>query len=99
MYEPSVDHEYDYTKVEKTNKPAAPAEDLEYDYAKTDDVKSAINSLPVKGNHYQNQDISNQNASKKTTEKKEPEKDNDGGPLYETLDNDTVPVYQTLEEE
>ena len=101
LYEPSGDHEYDYAKVEaENNKPAAPADDLEYDYAKSDEIKSAVNRLPVKYNHYHNPNVNNQNASTNAREKKETgEKENDAGSLYQVLENDTGPVYQTLDEE
>lgn len=99
MYEPSDDHEYDYAKVQQNNKPAAPAGDLEYDYAKSDEVKSAVNRLPVKSNHYHNPNINKEDASTKTSEKKETENENDAGPVYQTLEDDTGPLYQTLDEE
>ncbi len=98
LYEPGDDHEYDYAKVEQRNKPTPSLEELEYDYAKSNDIRSSVQLLPVKSNEYDKPNINDQNTSTNTNEVKETEKENDAGPLYETLDDDTGPVYQTLEE-
>ena len=97
LYEPGGDHEYDYAKVEQKNKPAPPSEEQEYDYAKSDDIKSAVQRLPVRGNAYQDTVIKNKNAATNANEDKET--GNDAGPLYQTLEDETAPVYQTLESE
>ncbi|CAB4016798.1 Hypothetical predicted protein, partial [Paramuricea clavata] len=97
LYEPGGDHEYDYAKVEQKSKPAPPSEELEYDYAKTDDIKSAVQRAPVRGNAYQDTVIKNKNTATDANEDKET--GNDAGPLYQTLEDETAPVYQTLESE
>jgi hypothetical protein len=102
LYEPGDDHEYDYAKVEQKNNPTPSSKELEYDYAKSNDIRSSVQLLPVKSNEYNKPNINDQNTSSNTStntnEVKETEKENDAGPLYETLEDETGPVYQTLEE-
>ena len=99
LYEPGGDNEYDYATVDKNDKPEPPSNELEYDYATNDDINSAVQRNPVKGNEYQEQNSTNKNISNNMKEDKGTGKDNEAGPVYQTLEDDAGPVYQTLEDE
>ena len=94
LYETVDDRKSGKPETKQENKPAPSLGELEYDYATNDDVRSAAQRLPAKGNNYH---ISNTNPPSNSSENKETENDNEV--LYHTLDDDVGPVYQTLEDE
>ena len=94
LYESVDDRKSDNLETKQENKPAPSLEELKYDYVTNDDVRSATQRLPAKGNNYH---ISNKNPPTNKSENKETENDNEV--LYHTLEDDACPVYQTLEDE
>ena len=94
LYESVDDRKSDNLETKQENKPAPSLEELKYVYVTNDDVRSATQRLPAKGNNYH---ISNKNPPTNKSENKETENDNEV--LYHTLEDDAGPVYQTLEDE